>query len=78
MSTLSSDAKLKRNILERRDEIESRLEEAEGVVIAIQGELTALQHVCRHPNAKTWTAGDYGGGSTTYFECPDCGKETAT
>jgi hypothetical protein len=68
----------KRSIRERFEEIAERHAEARAAVIAIEGELKGLQHICKHPNADSWTSHDYGGGSTDYFKCPDCGYEKIT
>jgi len=64
--------------LEKAKDAKRRLREHDARRKVIEAELLAIQHACEHPNAKTWSAMDYGGFSTQYFECPDCLKATST
>jgi hypothetical protein len=42
----------------------------------LKAELAFLQSVCDHPNKRSWTHHDYGGGSDYHEACDDCGLHT--
>lgn len=65
--------KSSQTIPERRVAAEQAIREAEGELLIARAMLTAVQTACPHPNGTRTRHTDYGGGTDTYFSCPDCG-----
>ncbi len=64
------------DIRSKREACEQNIKLAEAEVIRAKAALTALQHACPHPAAKSFRSGDYSGDTYTVFSCPDCGLRT--
>lgn len=44
----------------------------------LKAQFKFLRSVCDHPNKRTWTSSDYGGGSDLHEHCDDCGFHRVT
>ncbi len=65
-------------IQQMRDAAKAKIAKAQAAMTIAQAELRAVQEICQHPNSERWVHHDYGGGSSSEFECKDCGKRTST
>jgi len=66
------EIKTKRKELELREKLLKRDAQM------LKAEQVFLQSVCEHPNKRSWTSSDYGGGSDRHEACDDCGYNHVT
>lgn len=60
----------------KRRDIQRRLREHDGARKLIEAELLALQHVCEHPNLRSWHDSGWGRMPSDHTQCDDCGYST--
>lgn len=67
------DAKTLEQIQTKLKELELRDKQLKKEAKILEAEKQFLQSICEHPNKRTWTHYDYGGGSDRHEHCDDCG-----
>lgn len=62
----------------KKKELELREKELLKQRKVLKAEQVFIQSVCEHPNKRSWTSSDYGGGSDLHEVCDDCGYSRTT
>ena len=62
----------------RRKKLEEKEKKLKLQMKLLEAQFEFLYSTCEHPNKRTWTHTDYGGGSDLHEHCDDCGWHRTT
>ncbi len=60
-------------IKQAHEQLKAEIAQHEAAIKLLKGHLSALQHICQHPNLERWHSNPMGRWPTDHQQCKDCG-----